>query len=101
MTYIPFLAAEGIVESLTDSAQRTGETFGFNTWLFFSQIISFVIVALILQHFAYKPILNLLKSAAKKSRMASPTRKKSSNSSPSLKSAIRSSSPRPTPMPSA
>ena len=66
MTYIPFLAAEGIVESLTESAQRTGETFGFNTWLFFSQIISFVIVALILQHFAYKPILTVLEERRKK-----------------------------------
>jgi len=66
MTYIPFLAAEGIIESLTDSAQRTGETFGFNTWLFFSQIISFVIVALILQHFAYKPILTVLEERRKK-----------------------------------
>jgi len=68
MTYIPFLAAEGIIESLTDSAQRTGETFGFNTWLFFSQIISFVIVAVILQHFAYKPILNVLEERRKKNR---------------------------------
>jgi F-type H+-transporting ATPase subunit b len=66
MTYIPFLAAEGIVDSLVESAQRTGETFGFNAWLFFSQIVSFVIVAAILQHFAYKPILKVLEERRKK-----------------------------------
>jgi F-type H+-transporting ATPase subunit b len=66
MTYIPFLAAEGIVESLSESAKRTGETFGFNSWLLFSQMISFVIVALILHHFAYKPILKVLDERRKK-----------------------------------
>ena len=66
MTYIPFLAAEGIVDSLVESAQRTGETFGFNPWLFFSQIVSFVIVAAILQQFAYKPILKVLEERRKK-----------------------------------
>lgn len=61
MTYLPLLAAEGgIVDSLVESAQRTGETFGFNPWLFFSQIISFAIVAFLLQKFAYKPILTVL-----------------------------------------
>jgi F-type H+-transporting ATPase subunit b len=61
MTYLPILAAEGgIIDNLTDSAQRTGEVFGFNAWLFFSQIISFCIVAFLLQKFAYKPILNVL-----------------------------------------
>ncbi len=62
MTYLPFLAAAegGIVDSLAESARRTGETFGFNAWLFFSQVISFCIVAFLLQKFAYKPILNIL-----------------------------------------
>jgi F-type H+-transporting ATPase subunit b len=61
MTFIPLLAAEGgIVDSLVDSAKRTGETFGFNQWLFFSQVVSFCIVAFLLQRFAYKPILNVL-----------------------------------------
>lgn len=63
MNYIPFLAQEaGILESLGDSAQRTGETFGFNPWLFFSQIISFCIVAFLLQKFAYKPVLAVLET---------------------------------------
>jgi F-type H+-transporting ATPase subunit b len=66
MTYIPFLAADGIVDSLAESARTTGETFGFNAWLFFSQIVSFVLVAAILQHFAYRPILKVLEERRKK-----------------------------------
>ena len=67
MTYLPLLAAEGgIVDSLVDSAQRTGETFGFNAWLFFSQIISFCIVAFLLQRFAYKPVLGVLEARRQK-----------------------------------
>jgi F-type H+-transporting ATPase subunit b len=38
----------------------TGETFGFNIWLFLSQVISFALVALLLRAFAYKPILKVL-----------------------------------------
>ena len=38
-----------------ESARRTGETFGFDAWLFFCQVFSFTVVALILQKFAYKP----------------------------------------------
>ena len=67
MTYIPLLAAEGgIVDSLAESARRTGETFGWNAWLFFSQIISFLIVAFLLQKFAYKPILAVLEDRRKR-----------------------------------
>jgi F-type H+-transporting ATPase subunit b len=46
--------------SLGDTIRETGETFGFNTWLFLSQVISFAIVALLLRIFAYKPILKVL-----------------------------------------
>ncbi len=53
---IGILAAAGIV----DMARETGETFGFNVWIFLSQIISFVIVAFLLKRFAYKPILAVL-----------------------------------------
>ena len=49
-------AAGGFSDTLRDTA----ETFGWNPWLFFSQVISFVIVALLLRRFAYKPILNVL-----------------------------------------
>ena len=40
--------------------RETGETFGFDVWIFLSQVISFVIVALVLRQFAYKPILAVL-----------------------------------------
>jgi len=67
MTFIPLLAQQGgIVDSLTESAVRTGETFGFQPWLFFSQIISFCIVAFLLQKFAYKPILTVLEERRKR-----------------------------------
>ncbi len=54
---IAILAQAG---GLTDMARTTGETFGFNLWMFLSQVISFVIVALLLRHFAYRPILAVL-----------------------------------------
>ncbi len=41
-------------------ARETGETFGFNLWMFLSQVVSFTIVALLLRRFAYKPILAVL-----------------------------------------
>ncbi|MDQ6861688.1 MAG: F0F1 ATP synthase subunit B [Verrucomicrobiota bacterium] len=41
-------------------ARDTGETFGFDVRVFFSQVISFVIVALLLRKFAYKPVLAIL-----------------------------------------
>jgi len=67
MILLPILAAQGgIVDNLVDSAQRTGETFGFNAWMFFSQIISFGIVAFLLQKFAYKPVLTVLEQRRQK-----------------------------------
>jgi F-type H+-transporting ATPase subunit b len=54
---IAILAASG---SMTDVVRDTVETFGWNPWLFFSQVISFVIVAFLLRRFAYKPILGIL-----------------------------------------
>jgi F-type H+-transporting ATPase subunit b len=53
---IAILAAANLV----DMARETGETFGFDIWIFLSQVISFVIVALVLRQFAYKPILQVL-----------------------------------------
>jgi len=50
-------AAEGGIGEMVKS---TGEQFGFNTSLFISQVISFCIVAFLLQRFAYKPILKVL-----------------------------------------
>src|SRR5207247_4269678 len=44
----------------TEMLRDTADTFGWNPWLFFSQVISFAIVALLLTRFAYKPILAVL-----------------------------------------
>jgi F-type H+-transporting ATPase subunit b len=44
----------------TDILRDTAETFGWNPWLFLSQVISFAIVAFLLRRFAYKPILGVL-----------------------------------------
>jgi F-type H+-transporting ATPase subunit b len=63
---IPILLAQG--SDLVNLARETGETFGFNAWLFLSQIISFTIVALLLRAFAYKPILKVL--AERRQRIA-------------------------------
>ena len=56
MNMVIAAAAGGFSDMLRDTA----DTFGWNPWLFFSQVISFVIVALVLRRFAYKPILNVL-----------------------------------------
>jgi len=47
-------------ESLADTVRQTADTFGWTPQMFFSQVISFVIVALLLRRFAYKPILAVL-----------------------------------------
>jgi F-type H+-transporting ATPase subunit b len=56
MEHTVFFAASDLV----DLAKKTGETFGFNWSLFISQCISFGIVCLALNRFAYKPILKIL-----------------------------------------
>jgi F-type H+-transporting ATPase subunit b len=45
---------------LVDLAKSTGEQFGFHTQLFVSQVISFCVIAFLLNRFAYKPILKVL-----------------------------------------
>jgi F-type H+-transporting ATPase subunit b len=45
---------------VSDVLRETAETFGWNWKLFLSQVISFCIVAYLLQRFAYKPILAVL-----------------------------------------
>lgn len=42
------------------TAAAVGETFGFNTWAFVAQVLSFSIVCAVLYKFAYHPILKLL-----------------------------------------
>jgi len=67
MTFLLPLAAQGgIVDSLAQSAKETGEVFGVNAWLLFSQIISFSIVAFLLHYFAYQPILAVLEARRQK-----------------------------------
>lgn len=51
---------------ILEMAKETGETFGFQWWLFLSQILSFLIVAVLLYFFAYKPILIVLAERRKK-----------------------------------
>jgi F-type H+-transporting ATPase subunit b len=51
------LAADG---GMGQMISEKAEIFGFNWWLFLSQIISFTLVAVLLQKFAYKPILKVL-----------------------------------------
>src|ERR1700731_832820 len=60
----PMIAAEsgGFGQMVCDTA----ETFGWNPWLFLSQVISFVIVAFLLRRFAYKPILAVLEERRRK-----------------------------------
>src|SRR5688500_8200811 len=60
MTEFVVLAAQG--GGLMDIARDTGQQFGFNTSLFISQLISFLIVAFLLHRFAYKPILKVLEA---------------------------------------
>ncbi len=45
---------------IMDTAREVGVAFGFNWQLLLSQIISFCLMAVLLQKFAYKPILKVL-----------------------------------------
>src|SRR5216110_1141501 len=62
MNLVLVAAAGGFSETLQDTA----ETFGWNPWLFLSQVVSFCIVALLLRRFAYKPILAVLEERRRK-----------------------------------
>jgi len=59
---LTFFAAASFTETLKDTA----ETFGWNWELFLSQVVSFMIVALLLRRFAYKPILAILEDRRRK-----------------------------------
>ncbi len=54
----PFILAQS--GGLVDTAKDIGLKFSFNPTLFLSQLVSFVVVALLLNRFAYKPIINVL-----------------------------------------
>jgi F-type H+-transporting ATPase subunit b len=49
-----------LAASVMDTVRDTAETFGWDPKLFFSQVLSFIIVAFLLLKFAYKPILAVL-----------------------------------------
>src|SRR5947207_12087060 len=46
--------------SVMDTVRDPADTFGWDPKLFFSQVVSFIIVAFLLKQFAYKPILAVL-----------------------------------------
>ena len=60
----PFVLAEA--GGIGETAKQVGLQFGFNPTLFFSNVISFVIVCALLQKFAYKPIIDVLEERRKK-----------------------------------
>src|SRR5437763_1899482 len=49
-----------LAAGMGDMVREVGETFGFDWKIFLSQVISFILVALVLRRFAYKPILAVL-----------------------------------------
>ncbi len=63
MTQFITLAAAG-----AESDKGMLETFGVNAPLFISQLVAFIIVALLLKKFAYKPVLDMLEQ--RKARIA-------------------------------
>ena len=60
MNFTILAAAAPATGGMVDMVKETGETFGWNLGLFLSQVISFVVVALLLRQFAYTPILRVL-----------------------------------------
>jgi F-type H+-transporting ATPase subunit b len=60
MTDFLILAATTAAPAEGGMIAETARAFGFNTSLFISQVISFLIVAFLLHRFAYKPILKVL-----------------------------------------
>src|SRR3954468_14203408 len=54
------MIANFLAAGILDQARETAEQFGWEPKLFLSQVISFIIVALVLKRFAYKPILAIL-----------------------------------------
>src|SRR6476619_5473017 len=49
-----------LATNLSDNARETGEAFGWDQKILFSQVIRFIIEAYMLKRFAYKPILAVL-----------------------------------------
>lgn len=55
-----FLAAAAPDGSLMDTARGIGQTFGWEPRLFISQVLLFIIVALLMKKFAYGPVVQML-----------------------------------------
>lgn len=55
-----------LAEDLAATAAEVGTTFGFKPQLFFSQVVSFLVVAALLTFFAYKPVLRMLDERRRK-----------------------------------
>jgi F-type H+-transporting ATPase subunit b len=68
MQTVTFFAAQegGIVDGLSQTAKEIGLKFGFDTQLFFSQLIGFFIVAYLLNRFAIRPLQAMLDERQKK-----------------------------------
>jgi F-type H+-transporting ATPase subunit b len=60
------IAAAAAAAGFADMLRDTADTFGWNPWLFLSQVISFAIVAFLLRRFAYTPILAVLEERRRK-----------------------------------
>jgi len=60
MSSIILFAAE------TNPLKGIADTFGWNPQMFFSQLVAFIIVALVLKKFAYQPVLDMLEERKKR-----------------------------------
>src|SRR5438270_4981811 len=60
------IAASAAAAGFADMLRDTADTFGRKWELFLSQVVSFCIVAFLLQRFAYKPILAILEERRRK-----------------------------------
>jgi F-type H+-transporting ATPase subunit b len=63
--HLNFLLAS-IPSDIMETASSVGKTFGFSTWAFVSQVLSFSIVCAALYKFAYGPILKILEDRRQK-----------------------------------
>lgn len=61
-----FVLLANIGTDLADMGKKTAQTFGLEWSLFIAQVISFVIVVVLLQKFAYKPVLTMLEERRKR-----------------------------------
>jgi F-type H+-transporting ATPase subunit b len=61
-----FILLADVGTDLANTAKDTAKQFGWDAPHFFAQVISFCIVAFLLHHFAYKPILKVLEERRQK-----------------------------------